>query len=358
MLDIRTRRTNNILMLASSLTVLVSLTCSTLDAFAAPPKVLTAEELKQQQVRYLQYVRAVRIQAQRQSKRVCSKSSSASDKNSSKSNNKSSSLHKILIAPKPTKIKLSNQKTPIPRQDVLLVMPAKGAKPEGIKEAIENAGGEICGGLGAGGLRVVLVKARPGKVVELQRKLAADTSEFLHVDFNRPIAADFIPKGEPTFSKSWHLTQMHVPDAWTILFQHTNFPMPVAVFDSGVQGAEPFTCFQGADCTGKVGNDKVDDLNLDGFLGTGIGADSVKEKEGHIAQIGNNIKTLTYGCIDPVGHGTWVACTITGQPYNGLGSVGVNPMVPVYPIRIANGPAGGPAKADDLSIYQGDVCDV
>ena len=145
---------------------------------------------------------------------------------------------------------------------------------------------------------------------------------------------------------------MHVPDAWDILFQHSNFPMPVAVFDSGTQGPEPFICSQGADCTGKVGNDKVGDLNLDGFLGTGIGADSVQEKEGHIAQIGNNIKTLTYGCTDTFGHGTWVSCTICGSPYNHMGSAGLNPMVPVYPIRIANGKPGTQIKTDDLAVIK------
>jgi subtilisin family serine protease len=56
--------------------------------------------------------------------------------------------------------------------------------------------------------------------------------------------------------------------------------------------------------------------------------------------------------MDTHGHGTWVACTIDGNPFNGLGSAGINPMVPVVPIRIANGPAGTEIKTDDLALIK------
>ena len=185
MADIRTRRINNLLILASSLTIIVSLTCSNLGVYAAPPKALTPEELKQQAERYLQFQRSVQTQMQRQEQVTLQQK----QQRERQEQQQEQQLAQKPDAPKQTTVKLSNQKTPIPREEVLLLMPAKGAKPEDIKEAIEGANGEICGGLGAGGLRVILVKARPGKVVELQRKLAADTRDFLHVEYNRPIAS-------------------------------------------------------------------------------------------------------------------------------------------------------------------------
>jgi subtilisin family serine protease len=238
----------------------------------------------------------------------------------------------------PAGAKPATKHAPIARQDVILVMPNKGVKGEDIVAAVEGANGEICGELGAGSLGVLLVSAKPGKVVEVQRKLAADTRDFKYVNFNRPCQGGIWGPGynEPTFSKSWHLTQLNVPSAWDSVLEGGGFPMPIAVFDTGVQGTEPFVSGQGADCTGKVGNKQVNDLGFDfnGILGTGIDKDSIKAQESDIVHIGNYIKTMTYCNSDPHGHGTWVSCTINGNPYNGMGSAGVNPMVPVFPIRV------------------------
>ncbi|HEY9755232.1 MAG TPA: S8/S53 family peptidase [Oculatellaceae cyanobacterium] len=361
MLEIRTRRTsstmqvrlaNSKLKLASSLTALLILSSLNLSASAAPPssKVLTPEQLKQRRDQYIQFQRSVQYQFQRQEQI----SLQQKQQRELKLQQELAQQQQQSSSGKSPLVKFAKQQTPIPREDVLLVMPAQGAKPDDVRASIENANGEICGGLGAAGLKVILVKARPGKVVELQRKLAADTTNFLHVDFNRKVKAEFIPTTEPTFPKSWHLTRLNVPDAWDIVFQHGSFPMPVAVFDSGTQGPEPFIAGAGADCTGTVGNKKVNDLGFDfnGFLGTGLFADSIKDQEADIATIGNNIKTVTYGCTDTFGHGTWVSSTIDGSPYNGKGSAGLNPMVPIYPIRVANGAPGTTIYADDLSLVK------
>ena len=104
--------------------------------------------------------------------------------------------------------------------------------------------------------------------------------------------------------------------------------MPVAVFDTGTQGPEPFLVDRGADCTGDKTRDKADGINLDGFLGTGLFSDSIKDQEKDIIKIGSDIRARTSGNVDPNGHGTWVGCTITGSPYNSLGAAGVNPLVP------------------------------
>jgi len=340
---------NSKLILASSLTTLMALSLN-IEANGAPnSKTLTPEQFAQRSAEYLRYKSYVQAQILQQEQRTMQQKLQREQQLEQKQLEQKASS---TTTSSPDGVKTEKKHVPIARQDVLLVMPAPGAKADDVKTAIENANGEICGGLGAGGLSVVLVKARPGKVVELQRKLAADTRDFKHVDFNRTCESEFVPTTEPTFPISWHLTRMHVPDAWDIVFQHGGFPMPVAVFDTGAEGPEPFISGSGADCTGTVGNKKVSDLNLDGFLGTGLFSGNVEDQEKDIATIGNNIKTLTYGCTDVHGHGTWVACTINGSPYNGLGSAGINPLVPVYPIRIATGAPGTKVKTDDLSLIK------
>lgn len=251
--------------------------------------------------------------------------------------------------PNPPKVPYKH--APIPRDQILLVMPAKGAKTEDIKDTIESNNGQICGRLGAGGLGVILVKARPGKVIELQRALAADTRDFKHVDFNRRSQSQFVPGSEPSMPKAWHLIRMQITDAWDELYKNgMPFPKLVAVFDTGSQGPEPFLVSQGADCTGSIENDAIDDLgfDFDGVLGTGLFDDSIKDQENDIIHIGNYIKTMTYGVTDPNGHGTWVASAVNGSPYNGMGAAGVNPQAAVYPIRIA----GNDGFTDDLALVK------
>ncbi len=145
--------------------------------------------------------------------------------------------------------------------------------------------------------------------------------------------------------------RMRIPDAWDVLEKTNNFPQPVAVMDTGVEGPESWLSGWGADCTGSVGDKKLDDLgfDFDGILGTGLFDDDIEEQEKDIIEIGNNIKTLTYGCKDSHGHGTAVASVINGRNFNGMASAGCNPRVPIMPIKIGAG-AGG--ETDQLALVK------
>jgi NACalpha-BTF3-like transcription factor len=324
--------------LASSLTMLSVLSCLSLnlEAVGAPnSKTLTPEQFAKKSQDYLRYQQYVRAQVQKRYQAVQSQRLQQSQQQA-----------KDSAATALTQPKTPYKPMPINRQEILLVMPAKGAKGEDIKQAIEAAQGEICGTLGGGALSVILVKAaRPGKLIELQRALALDTKDFKHVDYNRPSFTNFIPTTEPSYSAAWHLMRMNITDAWDELAFYPNFPMPVAVFDTGTQGREPFLVDRGADCSG----DKIKDtvaINLKGVLGGGLYSESIKDQEKDIIKIGTDIRNRTSGNADPNGHGTWVGCTITGSPYNSLGAAGVNPMVAAYPIKIYD----AKGKSDDLAI--------
>jgi subtilisin family serine protease len=351
------RSTNNRLILASSLAMLTALSPFNMKAESAPRK-LTREQYIQQRNHYFTYQRYVQTQVLRQEQTSLQQKVAREQQLALQQQQvaqKTPSTSTTATGAKPAK-----KHAPIARQDVLLVMPNNGAKGEDIAAAVEAANGEICGGLGSGSLGVILVAAKPGKVVELQRKLAADTRDFKYVDFNRPCQGTQATWGpgynEPTFPQSWHLTRLNIPDAWDYVIYGGGFPMPIAVFDTGIQGTEAFASGQGVDCTGTVGNKQVNDLgfNFNGILGTGIDKDSIKAQESDIVHIGNYIKTMTYCMSDPHGHGTWVSCTINGNPFNSQGSAGVNPMVPVYAIRVG-WPAKDPTQppvSDDLAMIK------
>ncbi len=167
------------LTLASSLAVLMVITGVNLSAHAAPPasKVLSPEQFKQRRDQYIQYQRSVQYQMQRQEQVTLQQKQQREQQELQQLQQLQQLAQQPADSTKSPLVKLAKQTTPIRREDILLVMAAAGAKPDDVKEAIENANGEICGGLGAGGLKVILVKARPGKLVELQRKLAADTKK-------------------------------------------------------------------------------------------------------------------------------------------------------------------------------------
>lgn len=327
--------------LASTLTIAIAISCVNREAIGAPSdKPLTPEQFTQQRDQYLRYQKYVQAQMARMQQTM------DQQKQQQQQLQKQQAAQKTSAAD-PPKPKPPVKHVPIRREDVLLVMPAAGAKGDEIRDAIEGAQGEICGGFGGGSLRVILVKARPGTVVKLQRALAADTRLFKHVDFNRPCEGDWIPTTEPTFPRAWHIGRMKIHQAWDVLAKHNNFPMPLALFDTGVQGSgtESWVSGHGADATGKVGNERTDNLDIDG-----VG--DIQDQEQDIIRIGNNIQTLTYGIIDQNGHGTKIASLINGSPYNRLGAAGVNPQVPVFPVKIADGPPDTKPRSDDLALIK------
>jgi NACalpha-BTF3-like transcription factor len=325
----KTRAQGIRVMLASSLTMVIALTVTVAANGAPNSQTLTPEQSARKKSEYLRYERYVQAQLTKQDQSLRQQ--------------KLQQLAKRTAASKSDEPKTPHKHVPIQRQDILLVMPAKGAKAADIKETIENAQGEICGKLGAGGLRVILVKAQPGKVVQLQRALAVDTRNFKHVDFNRPMEPSWIPTTEPTYSKSWHLMRMRIPDAWDLIERTNHFPMPVAIFDTGVEGPESWLSGPGADATASAGTERLDDdVDLDEDM-------DIEDQEDEIVRVGNEIKTLTYGCTDPIGHGTAVASVINGRSFNGVASAGVNSRVPIISIRIGAGPKGA---TDELAMVK------
>lgn len=324
---------------ASTVTVAIS-TSAALMAFGAPSdKKLTPEQFTQQRAQYLRYQQYVQAQMERMQQSVDQQRQQQLQ--AQLQQKKQQAEQNMDESAKPKKKPFKGQ-GPIRREEVLLAMPAKGAKAEDIRESVENAQGEVIGALGNGGLNVILIKPqKPGQVVKLQRILAADTKNFRIVDFNRKRQAKFIPTSEPTFSQAWHLSRMQVHQAWDVVLRYLTFPMPVAVFDTGVEGPEPWISGHGADVTKpiKYYSDLQDDF----------GDFNIEEREKDIIGFGNAIKTLTHGITDNHGHGTWVACAINGSPYNGKGAAGVNPQVPVFPIKIAIKAKDGTTETDQLA---------
>lgn len=322
--------------LAATLTVAITMTVP-LVAIAGD-KPLTPEQYAQQSAQFLRYQKHVQTEMQK-----LEQSRDQQKQQQLQAQLQQQAAQNAGEESKP-KVKPVKGRGPIQREEILLVMPAKGAKAEDIKESVENAQGEIIGALGGGGLRVILVKAPPGKVVQLQRTLAADTKNFKIVDFNRQRQARFIPTSEPTFSKSWHLGRMQIHQAWDVVLRYIRFPMPVAVFDTGVEGPESWISGHGADATKpiKYYSDLQDDF----------GDFNIEEREKDIVGFGNAIKTLTYGIKDDHGHGTWVASVLNGSPYNEKGAAGVNFQCPIFPIKIANRRADGSAPTDQLIVVK------
>ncbi|HEY9788066.1 MAG TPA: hypothetical protein V6D17_21940 [Candidatus Obscuribacterales bacterium] len=60
------------------------------------------------------------------------------------------------------------------REDVLLIMAARGADPEEIKQVIKEAKGQIVETNGEGELAYYVVKVEKGKLVEAEKKLSKD----------------------------------------------------------------------------------------------------------------------------------------------------------------------------------------
>ncbi len=315
--------------LASTLAVAMTISCLNLKAFADQP--LTQEQFVQKRDQYLRYQKYVQTHMQRLQQNADQQRQQELQALIQQQQQKKAAEN-AGSEPKP---KSAVKHTPIAREDLLLVMPAKGAKIEDIKQSVENAQGEIVGGLGAGSLAVILVKAQPGMVVKLQRTLAQDTKNFKFVDFNRKGKARFIPTSEPTFSRAWHLGRMHVHQCWDLFPKYNHFPEPVAIFDTGVEGPESWVSGWGADCTVQQKSNKSLQFAL--IMGEDI---DIEEREKDIISFGNAIKTLTYGIKDADGHGTWVASVINGSPYNGKAAAGVNPQVPIWSVKIAAGPPG------------------
>lgn len=115
------------------------------------------------------------------------------------------------------------------------------------------------------------------------------------------IERDFTGRGavlpnDPSFVSQWHLTKVEAPAAWTIATGSTT--IPIAIIDSGVDGAHP-------DFAGKL----ISGWNF----------------------LGGNTNTA-----DVLGHGTAVAGVAAASTDNGVGVAGVGWKTPVMPLVVLN----------------------
>jgi subtilisin family serine protease len=262
------------------------------------------------------------------------------------------------LAAKPAKVK-RHDCPDLSRDDLVLVMPKSGADKDEMNKSLEDVHGTVIGTIGKGDLKVLVVKAEKGKAQEMEKKLSKDTKSFRAVNVNRRVRADYVPT-DPTVSVSWHLPTMNCYNAWDLVKKApSNFGYynAIAVMDSGCswQGDTGIHNW-GADVTG-VHRDIAEKLEdeMDGFLGTGLFGNDVEDLDNEIEHWGNYAHTLSMGVQDNHGHGTWVAACAAGDE-NGKNSVGVAPGTAIYPIKIADGPAGAKIYTDDISLISGMVC--
>lgn len=243
----------------------------------------------------------------------------------------------------PEQYKKLSQVQPLDHDDILLVMPNAKSEKDEIADAFEQAHGEVVAEFGEGAMKILVVKTEHGKAAQTQQKLAAD-GHFAAVDFNKREAADWVQPiyKEPKLADSWHLYRMHCPEVFGGLFVDPRFKELIAVLDSGLQGSEVSKVGMGADCTGIY---RYLALKLAVKV---LNGDSVEENASKVEQWGNLVSYMTYCLDDQHGHGTWVASSAAGGD-NGVASLGINPRTAVYPIRIANGPAGTKIYTDELS---------
>ena len=128
------------------------------------------------------------------------------------------------------------------------------------------------------------------------------------------------------WTSKWDLTRMNILEAWDI--EEGSSDVIVAVIDSGVDRNHP-------DLVNRVMN----------------GADFVSGGDGFGGEVdGDNIDNNFNGWTDEnVGHGTHCAGIIGAEPYNSIGSVGVNVNVTILPLRIFPVDGDGGATVSSIS---------
>jgi|JI10StandDraft_1071094.scaffolds.fasta_scaffold00315_7 thermitase len=221
--------------------------------------------------------------------------------------------------------------------DTLLICPDAKADKDELKEALEDVHGTVVATLGSGNLRILVVKTEKGHFEETEKKLTADKKHFAAVGRNYRFAANVVPN-DPDFGTSWHLTAMNCPKAW----DKGQGGAKIAVLDSGCQASV-------ADLNGKV--EKGFDANTPAAKALGGVLMATGSLPGVVDLAGAIAAEASSGAnTDQHGHGTWVASCAIGAMNNNQVSAGIAPSGTVYPIRIADAPAGTPAMADDLSV--------
>lgn len=201
-------------------------------------------------------------------------------------------------------------KVPTYREDVLLVMPQRGADANEISDIFKEMHGEVLETIGEGELTCYVIKVEKGKMVECERKLGQD-KHFSAVQRDYVFHANQAAVNDPYFSSQWHLSALNVVRAWSY--------------------------GQGSGATLGV---------LDTGTNYGITELSGKVYSGYDAVLNRN------GQNDVQGHGTMVATTAAAVTNNRVGTASPARLSYIYPIRIGDANGGISSSALMRGIQQ------
>lgn len=185
-------------------------------------------------------------------------------------------------------------KAPPYREDVLLVMPQRGADPNEITDIFKEMRGQLIETIGEGELTCYVIKVEKGKMLECEKKLLQD-KHFSAVQRDYVFQANQSAVNDPYFSSEWHLSALNVVRGWTY---GQGSGAIIGVLDTG-------TNYGISELSGKVYS----------------GYDAVLNRNGQS---------------DVQGHGTMVATTAAALTNNRVGTAAPARLSYVYPIRIGD----------------------
>lgn len=201
-------------------------------------------------------------------------------------------------------------KTPVYREDTLLVMPNKGADAKEISDIFKEIHGEVIETIGEGELTCYVVKVEKGKMLECERKLGQD-KHFSAVQRDYIFQTNQAAVNDPYFSSQWHLSALNVVRAWSY---GQGSGIVLGVLDTGTN--------------------------------YGISELSGKTYSGYDAVLNRN------GQSDVQGHGTMVATTAAAVTNNRVGTASPARQSYVYPVRIGDSNGGISSSALMKGIQQ------
>lgn len=195
-------------------------------------------------------------------------------------------------------------KPPSYREDVLLVMPQRGADAKEITEIFKEMHGELLETIGEGELTCYVIKVEKGKMLESEKKLLQD-KHFSAVQRDYVFHTNQAAVNDPYFSSEWHLSALNVVRGWNY---GQGSGAVIGVLDTG-------TNYSISELSGKVYS----------------GYDAVANRSGQS---------------DVQGHGTMVATTAAALTNNRIGTASPARLSYIYPIRI--GDASGSISSSAL----------
>lgn len=185
-------------------------------------------------------------------------------------------------------------KAPTYRDNVLLVMPQRGADAKEITDIFKEMHGELLETIGEGELTCYVIRVEKGKLVESEKKLLQD-KHFSAVQRDYVFQANQAAVNDPYFSSEWHLSALNVVRGWSY---GQGSGAVIGVLDTG-------TNYGISELSGKVYS----------------GYDAVLNRNGQS---------------DVQGHGTMVATTAAALTNNRIGTAAPARLSYIYPIRIGD----------------------